>query len=106
MELWNIKVWHDLCVPRLYHGAQLIQLQWLHYLRFKIRDGRHPMSEEERSPCRTCERLNKTKNKCAESCEELKMYQESFPALTLWRGFSGFYTMPGLHRTPSYRSLD
>jgi hypothetical protein len=80
------------------------------------------MAEEERSPCRTCERLSKTKNKCAESCEKLKMYQESFPAaesceklkmyqesfpaLTLWRGVSGSYTMPGLHRTPSYRSLD
>ncbi len=64
------------------------------------------MTEEARSPCRTCERLNKTKNKCAESCEELKMYQESFPAYTLWRGVSGYYTMPGLHRTPSYRSLD
>ncbi|MGB6381679.1 MAG: hypothetical protein WBG51_10945, partial [Syntrophobacteria bacterium] len=73
---------------------------------FKLRDGRHPMAEEERSPCRTCERLSKTKNKCAESCEKLKMYQESFPAFTLWRGFSGSYTMPGLHRTPSYRSLD
>jgi len=64
------------------------------------------MAVEERSPCVTCERLNKSKNKCADSCEKLRMYQENSPTLTLWNGTPGYYTMPGMQRTPSYRSLE
>jgi len=42
------------------------------------------MAEEERSPCRTCERLSKTKNKCAESCE--------FSLALCWAGRNGLAT--------------
>ena len=64
------------------------------------------MVEEERSPCKTCERLYENKNECADSCEKLKMYQERSPQLTLYKGTSSFYTMPGLQRTPSYRGME
>jgi hypothetical protein len=64
------------------------------------------MRDEERSPCIECERLEKSKSRCAESCEKLVMYQERLPHFTLWRGSSGYYSMPGLQRTPSYPSLD
>ena len=64
------------------------------------------MVEEERSPCITCERLKKNKNECADSCEKLKTYQESSPHLTLYGETPGYYTMPGLQRTPSYRGMD
>lgn len=64
------------------------------------------MDEEERSPCITCERLNKNKNECADSCEKLKIYQERSPNLTLYSGNAWYYIMPGLQRTPSYRGMD
>lgn len=64
------------------------------------------MVEEERSPCVRCERLDKNKNECADSCEKLKMYQERSPHLTLYKGTSDYYSMPGLQRTPSYRSME
>jgi hypothetical protein len=64
------------------------------------------MVDEERSPCITCERLKKNKNECADSCEKLQAYQESSPHLTLYRGNPGYYTMPGLQRTPNYRGME
>lgn len=64
------------------------------------------MREEERSPCIQCDRLEQAKNKCAESCEKLEIYQERLPHFTLWRGGSTYYSMPGLQRTPSYRTME
>jgi hypothetical protein len=64
------------------------------------------MAAEERSPCITCDRLNRNKNECADTCEKLKAYQERSPKLTLYSGTFSHYTMPGLQRTPSYRSME
>ncbi len=64
------------------------------------------MVEEERSPCIGCERINKNKNECADSCEKLKIYQERSPNLTLYSGTSGYHIMPGLQRIPSYRGME
>jgi hypothetical protein len=64
------------------------------------------MVAEERSPCMMCDRLKRNKNECADSCDKLKMYQERSPKLTLYSGTFSYYTMPGLQRTPSCRSMD
>ncbi len=61
------------------------------------------MSQDDRSPCIQCDRLRKSKSECATSCEKLKIYQESLPRFTLWRGSSNDYDVQGLQRTTIYR---
>ena len=61
---------------------------------------------EERSPCLQCERVNKNKNECVGSCEELVRYQEGLPSYSLWREDPDCYHIPGLERTRSYPSID
>jgi hypothetical protein len=67
--------------------------------------GRCLMSEE-KSPCLQCERVNKSKNECAGSCEKLDRYKEGLPFLSLWRGNPACYAIPGLERARSYPGVD
>ena len=61
---------------------------------------------EEKSPCLQCERVNKNKNECVDSCDELDRYQEGLPGLSLWKGNPVSYIIPGLERTRSHPSAD
>ena len=61
---------------------------------------------EEKSPCLQCERVNKNKNECSGSCEELKKYQQGLPYLSLWREDPVCYIIPGIERARSYPSID
>jgi hypothetical protein len=61
---------------------------------------------EERSPCLRCERVNKNKNECVGSCQELDRYQEGLPYLSLWRGDPVCYLIPGLERTRSHPGVE
>jgi hypothetical protein len=68
--------------------------------------GGSAMSEYDRSPCIQCDRLNRSKSECADSCNELKIYQQSLPRFSLWRGDYGDCSMPGFERTPIYINYD
>jgi hypothetical protein len=59
---------------------------------------------EKRSPCLRCERLEKDKDECARSCEELQRYREDLPYGLLSGEDMSDYHIPGTARTPSYRS--
>ena len=62
--------------------------------------------DEDRSPCLDCERVNKSKNECANSCEELDRYREGLPYLSLWRGDPLCYVIPGLERARTYSNAE
>jgi hypothetical protein len=66
----------------------------------------HEYDEYDRSPCIQCDRLKRSKLECADSCEELEIYQQSLPRFTLWRGDYTDCGIPGLERTPIYLSYD
>ena len=62
--------------------------------------------EKDRSPCLECERVDKSKNQCADSCNELDKYREGLPSFSLWRGDPDCYVIPGLERTRNYSSME
>jgi hypothetical protein len=62
--------------------------------------------EEDRSPCLDCERVDESKNQCADSCKELERYQDGLPYFSLWKGEPVCYVIPGLERTRSYSSAE
>ena len=62
--------------------------------------------EEDRSPCLECERVEKSKNQCADSCKDLERYQDGLPYFSLWRGDPVYYVIPGLERTRTYSSAE
>jgi hypothetical protein len=62
--------------------------------------------EEDRSPCLECERVDKSKNQCAVSCEELERYQDGLPYLSLWKEDPVCYVIPGLERTRCYSAIE
>ncbi len=70
-----------------------------------LRFGRCLMSED-KSPCLQCERVNKNKNECVGSCQELDTYREGLPCFSLWRENPVCYSVPGLERTRSYPAVD
>jgi hypothetical protein len=62
--------------------------------------------EEDRSPCLQCERVNKSKNQCAGSCDELDHYKDGLPYFSLWREDPVCYVIPGLERTRTCSSAE
>jgi hypothetical protein len=62
--------------------------------------------EEDRSPCLQCERVDKSKNQCCGSCDELDSYKDGLPYFSLWREDPTCYVIPGLERTRSYSSAE
>ena len=70
-----------------------------------LASGRWTMKED-RSPCLQCERVNKSKNQCCGSCEELDNYKDGLPYFSLWREDPVCYVIPGLERTRTYSSAE
>ena len=62
--------------------------------------------DEDRSPCLECERVNESKTRCVDNCEELDRYRDGLPYLSLWKGDPVCYVIPGLERTRSYASAE